>query len=100
MKLLKCTIINLTDVSVDLCKSSPATFILKPNESCMTSISTVRSFCHGHSSIGSFLIERSYDNFYYRYWGNIKLSQKTSDEGDHVTFEILENNKYIMNVIR
>lgn len=82
------TIKNMTTVNFDICKACTASEVLYPGQSA-TFLTTVRSFCNGHSSCGSFLIARYGDNhFEYRTWGNIALTLHTIN--GHSTFVITE----------
>ena len=86
--MIKPTIKNLTSVSVDICKACTKSQTIPPNVE-MPIITTLKSFCHGHSSIGSFIIARYGEKDYdYKAWGNIELRLITTI--DSCTFEITE----------
>lgn len=85
---MKPTIKNLTSVPIDICKASTNVQTILPQKN-MPIVTTLRSFCHGHSSIGSFIIIRyGESNFDYQCWGNLSLRLNITEAS--CIFEIIE----------
>ena len=88
--MIKPTIKNLTSVPFHICKACPKTLPILPNEN-MVILPTMKAFCHGHSSIGSFVIARKTEKiFEYKCWGNVELRSIVTK--DSCAFEIVEKN--------
>lgn len=88
--MIKPTIKNLTTVTVDLCKASTNVQKLLPEHS-INVLTTRRAFCHGHSSIGSFIIIRYGEKiFEHKCWGNISLNFNQTPNS--YVIEIIQNN--------
>jgi hypothetical protein len=68
------TIANNTNVSIDLCKASVNSEVLEPNSS-REELTTDKSWIHGHSAVGSFVIQRDYAGFKIRSWGTLVVMQ-------------------------
>lgn len=86
MERITMTLVNNSSVSIDLCKASIHSTELLPNSS-REILTTNKSWIHGHSKIGSFIITRDYENFEFKSWG--KLILKPLAENNSIV-EILE----------
>lgn len=88
--MIKPTIKNLASVPIDICKASTNVQTIPPGIE-IPFLTTVKAFCHGHSSIGSFIIARcGKRNFDFTCWGNIELRLIITNNS--CAFEIIEKN--------
>lgn len=73
MSLLDILIINETDTLVDLCKACIETTPLYPGATISLPL-TVRSWIHGHSDCGGFVITRYDNTFTKKTWGIFEIT--------------------------
>ena len=82
---------NLSNVPIEICKISLKTDTLFEKSKIFFDM-TLHGCLQGHADIGSFVICKRYDDYSYRSWGNLKITQKT-DENGVIIFEISEQNQ-------
>lgn len=78
MSLLDILIINETDTLIDLCKACIKTTPLHPAATISLPL-TARSWIHGHSANGGFVITRYDNTFTKKTWGIFELTLEKTE---------------------
>ncbi len=85
MRSLGAIALNKTDSAIELCKLSLPGIKLAPGEQTKLQFTAVGTI-HGHSDIGSFVINKHYGAYVHNSWGQLKLNVRET-ETDYI-FEI------------
>ncbi len=90
MELRKVMITNNSSVPIDLGKASANMKTMRSGTIDEEILSSSRTWVHGHSKVGSFMISRNYDKFRFRVWGNLIIMERRNADGTEVNFDVLE----------
>ena len=85
---------NTTQTPIYVCRRLNSGILLKPGEkSEFFKADYTSNFCHGHASIGNFIVDKHENNVAYKYWGKIRLTHEEHDDAtilDIVPLETLD----------